>query len=173
MHKYARIERERRFLVARFPTDATVVRIRRITDHYIEGSRLRLREQRDDDAPPVFKLTQKIPAPAAGAQQGDITTMYLSEEEFRLLAQVPARVLQKTRYSMPPFGIDVFADTLLGLLLAEAEFDSPAAADALTLPPFIAAEVTADPRFAGGRLVRAARSELLAWLSDYGLDGAR
>jgi hypothetical protein len=111
MHKYARIERERRFLVARFPTDATVVRIRRITDHYIEGSRLRLREQRDDDAPPVFKLTQKIPAPAAGAQQGDITTMYLSEEEFRLLAQVPARVLQKTRYSMPPFGIDVFADT--------------------------------------------------------------
>ena len=35
-HKYARIERERRFLLDRFPS-ADVVRIRHITDRYIDG----------------------------------------------------------------------------------------------------------------------------------------
>lgn len=165
MLKYTQIERERRFLVTRFPTDATVVRVRHITDHYIDGTRLRLREQRDDDGALQFKLTQKLPAPGDGAQQGYITTMYLSEDEYRTFAQLPAHILRKTRYSVPPFGIDVFADALAGLMLAEAEFDSSAAADALTLPSFIGREVTTDPRFTGGRLVRASRGELLSWLS--------
>jgi hypothetical protein len=35
--KYARIERERRFLLDRFPS-ADVVRIRHITDRYIDGT---------------------------------------------------------------------------------------------------------------------------------------
>jgi hypothetical protein len=51
--------------------------MRRITDRYIEGMNLRLREQKDHDSPPVFKLTQKIPAPASATQQGYITTMHL------------------------------------------------------------------------------------------------
>lgn len=59
LHKYARIERERRFLLDRFPS-ADVVRIRHITDRYIDGTCLRLREQTDDSGPAVFKLTQKI-----------------------------------------------------------------------------------------------------------------
>jgi hypothetical protein len=43
--KYALVERERRFLLAQFPGAASVVRIRRITDRYIDGTSLRLREQ--------------------------------------------------------------------------------------------------------------------------------
>lgn len=58
LHKYARIERERRFLVDRFPS-ADVARIRHITDRYIDGARLRLREQTDDCGPAIFKLTTK------------------------------------------------------------------------------------------------------------------
>src|SRR6516164_5015934 len=96
-HKYARIERERRFLLDRFPS-ADVVRIRHITDRYIDGARLRLREQIDDGGPPIFKLTQKLPARAAGAQQGLITNIYLNASEFHLLAQLPARMLSKVRY---------------------------------------------------------------------------
>ena len=57
--------------------------------------------------------------------------MYLAESEFRLLAQLPANEIRKTRCSVPPFGIDVFHDTLEGLFLAEAEFDTPLEADAL------------------------------------------
>ena len=81
---YARIERERRFLVDLFPS-GNVVRKRHITDRYLEGTSLRLREQTEEGGGAMFKLTQKVPAIGNGAQQGLITTIYLTEGEFRLL----------------------------------------------------------------------------------------
>lgn len=168
-HKYARIERERRFLLAQFPSDANVVSIRRIIDRYIDGTALRLREQSEDSGPAMFKLTQKLPARADGAQQGWITSMYLTKDEFCILAQLSAKKLSKTRCSVPPFGIDVFEGTLEGLLIAEAEFDSAAAADTLTLPSFIHREVSADNGFTGGQLVHASRQDIRTWLLEYGI----
>lgn len=167
-HKYARIERERRFLLDRFP-GAEVVRIRHITDRYIDGTLLRLREQTEDGGPAIFKLTQKVPARAGGAQQGLITNIYLAEGEFRLLAQLPAKMVSKVRYSVPPFGIDVFEGALQGLLLAEAEFKSAAEADALIVPDFILHEVTDDERFTGGQLVCATRVNVEKWLAEYAM----
>jgi CYTH domain-containing protein len=168
-HKYTRVERERRFLVHQFPHGANVVQIRRIMDSYIEGTTLRLREQREDGSDALFKLTQKIPARASGAQQGFITTMYLTQDEFCLLARIPSKKLDKTRYSIPPFGIDVFEGPLQGLILAEAELDSAEVADALPIPPFAAGEVTTDERFTGGRLVKSSREDLKTWLLEYGI----
>ncbi|MFZ0521867.1 MAG: hypothetical protein WAL95_12640 [Candidatus Acidiferrales bacterium] len=168
-HTYARAERERRFLLADFPRGAEAVRVRRIVDHYIDGTNLRLREQSDDGGPPVFKLTQKVAARASGARQGFITNMYLTENEFRLLSQLPSRELRKARHSVPPFGVDVFEGALEGLLLAEAEFDSEEEANSLVIPPFIFREVPDDIRFTGGRLVRASRDEVRAWLLEYGI----
>lgn len=168
-HTYARIERERRFLLDRFPGDAPVIQIRRIIDRYIDGTRLRLRQQSDDLGTTIFKLTQKVPSRAAGAQQGFITSMYLSQDEFHIIAQLPSQQLSKTRYSVPPFGIDVFEGSLEGLVLAEAEFESAVESDALTLASFIAREVSNDDRFTGGELVRASRQELRAWLANYGI----
>jgi CYTH domain-containing protein len=168
-HKYARIERERRFLLTQFPSDANVMRIRRIIDRYIEGTTLRLREQSEESGPAIFKLTQKLPTRASGAQQGLITSMYLTKDEFWILAQLSAKKLSKTRYNVPPFGIDVFEGTLEGLLIAEAEFDSAAAADSLTLPSFISREVSADHHFTGGQLVCASRQDIRTWLLEYGI----
>lgn len=169
LDKYARIERERRFLLPQFPSDATVVRSRRITDHYIDGTTLRLRKQIYDDGLTTFKLTQKLPELGNGAQQGFITSMYLTAEEFHVLAQLPARKLTKTRFSVPPFGIDVFDGPLEGLILAEAEFDSAETAESFSVPSFAVAEVSTDDRFAGGQLVRASRQDVQSWLLDYGL----
>ena len=169
VHKYARIDRERRFLLTEFPKNANVAGIRRLFDRYIDGTTLRLRKQSKNDGATVFKLTQKIPAPAHGAQQGFITSFYLTEGEFSLLAQLPARTLSKTRYSVSPFGIDVFEGALEGLLLAEAEFDSADDAQALPIPSFIYREVSSDKRFTGGELARASRPEMLAWLLEYGI----
>lgn len=163
------MERERRFLVDPFPCDAGIVRVRHINDLYIDGTGLRLREVNESGLPAAFKLTQKVPERADGGQQGWITNMYLTAEEFRVLAKLPAKKLSKTRYSVPPFGIDVFEGTLEGLCLAEAEFDSATAAEALKIPCFIRAEVTTDDRFTGGRLVRASRREVQTWLSEYGV----
>jgi CYTH domain-containing protein len=166
-HKYARIELERRFLLDQFPGHANVVRVRRITDRYIDATGLRLREQNDGSGLTVYKLTQKIPARAGEAQQALITSMYLTRDEFDVLAQLPAKMLSKTRYSVPPFGIDLFEGTLKGLVLAEAEFDSAIEAQALVLPWFILHDVSTDERFTGGRLVRASRQDLQTWLAEY------
>jgi len=168
-HQYARIECERRFLLSHLPANIEVTRIRRLRDRYIDGTTLRLREQSEEGSPTIFKLTQKIPAPAAGVQQGSITTIYLTRGEFRLLAELPATTLSKTRYSVPPFGIDVFEGPLEGLVLAEAEFDSATAAAGLTVPSFLSREVTSDQRFTGGQLARAERHDLRNWLSEYGI----
>lgn len=167
--KYARIEWERRFLLNSFPTGETVTRVRRISDRYIEGTTLRLRQQNDDDGQPVFKLTQKLPGGTVPGQQGLITSMHLTKEEFNVLATLPAKELTKVRHSVPPFGIDVFEGTLGGLVLAEAEFKSAAEASALVLPRFILREVSDDRRFTGGSLITASTEELGKWLAEYGI----
>ena len=168
-HKYARIEWERRFVLDHFPTEANVTRVRCIRDRYIEGTTLRLREQSEGEGHTVCKLTQKLPERGTGAQQGLITSIYLTKDEFDVLAKLPAKVLTKTRHSVPPFGIDTFEDRLSGLVLAEAEFDSAGEVSELTLPSFIVQEVSDDQRFTGGRLVGASRREIQDWLAEYGI----
>lgn len=167
--KYARVEWERRFLLDSFPSEEKVTRIRRISDRYIEGTTLRLRQQSDGDGPAVFKLTQKIAGGMARGQQGFITSMYLTEDEYGVFARLPAKELTKIRHSVPPFGVDVFQGRLSGLALAEAEFNSADEASALVLPPFILHEISDDSRFTGGRLVAASRQELESWLAQYGI----
>ncbi len=167
--KYARVEWERRFLLEHFPCNARVIQIRQITDRYLDGTSLRLREQIDSTGKTVFKLTQKIPAGACGARQGLITTIYLAEDEFARVAKLPAVTLTKTRHSIPPFGVDVFEGELHGLIMAEAEFGSGAEAASLQVPSFIACEVSEDIRFTGGSLVKATQSELKEWLEGYGI----
>lgn len=168
--KYARVERERRFLMAGRPSGAGVTAVRRITDRYLTGTRLRLRRvERADLGSVEYKLTQKVPAGRPGPVQGLITNTYLSPAEYGVLASLPARVLSKTRLSVPPLGIDVFDPPLHGLILAEAEFATDEAALAFRPPTGCVAEVTDDARFTGGSLVRAGRHELLAWLAEYGL----
>ena len=168
--KYARIEFERRFLLERLPADVKVVAVRRIVDRYIEGTRLRLREIIDPDGAGVYKLAQKIPDETPTTRQGMITNFYLSRDEFGVLSRLPAKILRKTRHSVPPFGIDVFEDALDGLVMAEAEFTSAEEAASLEIPSFIAAEVTKDRRFAGGSLVAVTLDELRAWLAEYGIE---
>ena len=168
-NKYARVEWERRFLLNRFPSEEKVTRIRRISDRYIGGTTLRLRQQSEGDGEAIFKLTQKLPGGTAHGQQGLITSMYLTRGEFDVVARLPARELSKIRHSVPPFGIDVFEGDLRGLVLAEAEFNSAAEASALVLPSFIVAEVSDDRRFTGGSLVTASKEELGKWLADHGV----
>lgn len=172
--KYARVERERRFLLAAPPPDLTAHR--RITDRYLTGTRLRLRRvDHLSSGTTEFKLTQKIPAGRPGPVRGLITNMYLSRAEYDQFVVLPAAELAKTRAKararagVPPLAIDVFDPPLDGLVLAEAEFGADDDALDFGPPRDSVAEVTDDERFAGGRLAVASRSELLAWLAEYGL----
>ncbi len=167
--KYARIERERRFLLSRLPPGAPVRRAE-ITDRYLQGTRLRLREVVETTTTgttTVRKLTQKV-FPAGGTP-GLVTTMYVDEAEFARLRALPGTDMTKIRYSFPPLGIDVFTGVLEGLVLAEAEFASDEEAGTLPPPPEAVADVSADPRFTGGRLAGASRDHLLSVLAEHGV----
>ena len=81
----------------------------------------------------------------------------------------PRETTPKARYSVPPFGIDLFEGSLKGLILAEAEFESASEAESLRLPPFLVREVSEYARFAGARLAHASRQEVQNWLAEYGI----
>lgn len=169
--KYARVERERRFLLAGPPPAPAVTASRRITDRYLPGTRLRLRRvDYSGSGACEFKFTQKVPASRPGFVQGLITSTYLSAAEYDLLASLPAEVLCKCRLSVPPLSIDVFDPPLHGLVLADVEFSTDEAAESFLPPPAAIAEVTDDARFTGGNLVRTRRHDLLAWLAGYSIE---
>ena len=152
--KYAWVERERRWLCDHVPMER-VVRAEAITDLYVTGTRLRLREARPlEGGEPMRRLGRKADVDAATRL---ITSIYLTQVEFGLLADLPGRTLRKVRHHLAPMNgveiaVDVFEDTLAGLILAEAEFDSAKAMAAFAGPDFALREVTDDARYAGGAL---------------------
>jgi CYTH domain-containing protein len=168
--KYARVELERRFLLAGVPEGAEVLAVHEIDDRYLDGTRLRLRRMARVGGPTQLKLTQKVPDADGHGRQGELTTLYLSEAEHAALAQMPAAALSKSRLSIAPYGVDVFHGALAGLVLAEVEFASVEAAAALVPDAFCRAEVTADRRFTGGELVRATAEQVRLWAREYGVE---
>ncbi|MFE4461919.1 hypothetical protein ACFROC_31595, partial [Nocardia tengchongensis] len=90
-----------------------------------------------------------------------ITNIYLDEDEYKKLCQLPAATLRKTRrvwwVGHHTFVVDEFHGDLAGLLLAEIELLAPSAN--LPLPAPIDKEVTADERFSGGYLAHASSDE--------------
>jgi CYTH domain-containing protein len=150
--KYARIERERRFLLAGPPAGLDALTCRDIEDRYLANSGLRLRWVGGQDGV-QYKLTQKR---AIDSTRGWITTIYLDRNEFNLLAALPGRVLRKRRYRYPHagtlFAIDVFEAPLDGLVLAEAEAATDAQLGVLPELPLRNIEVTERPEFRGDYL---------------------
>ena len=167
--RFARPEWERRFLLDRIPPEGLVACARPILDRYITGTTLRLRRVAEPDGSLSFKLTQKRNKKGVEAYQGQLTTIYLAEEEYNVLRTLPASVIEKTRYSVPPFGVDLFRGNLSGLILAEAEFTSAEEAAALQVPAFLLAEVTHESRFTGGCLSVSTREQLADDLLEFGI----
>ena len=166
--KYARIERERRFLLAALPPEAErAARWEQFDDLYLAGTTLRLRVVRaPDGSVRERKLNQKLPDPEGHAGRRVITSLYLDAAEHALLSALPGRRLEKRRYAHAfagrAFGVDVFEGPLAGLVLAEVELESDAELAALPLPPFARCEVTALPLFTGGALAREDPARVLA-----------
>jgi CYTH domain-containing protein len=162
--KYARLENERRFLV-----DLTAMpRVEglpcwQIVDHYVVGTRLRLRSMTHSVTGDVeFKFCKKYPSddPVSGA----IVNIYLTAEEHGELMALPAKVIAKRRYQISHhsglFGLNVFEGDLAGLVLCEAEAGTREASLAMAFPPWVGREVTHDRFFTGGHLCTLSPDEL-------------
>jgi CYTH domain-containing protein len=156
--KYARVERERRYLLADLPEGLTRADHHlQITDNYLTGTRLRLRKVRDPRTNKwVVKFTQKFAPNAEDLSRTTITNTYLNPIEADTLAIFEANEIRKNRYPLEfegrKFAVDMFLGDLFGLVLAEVSFETDDELDSFRKPPFALAEVTNNEIFTGGRL---------------------
>ncbi|MEQ1759285.1 MAG: hypothetical protein ABL986_13260 [Vicinamibacterales bacterium] len=155
---YTNVERERRWLCHDVPREL-IRETWTITDLYVTGARLRLREMRPaGGGPGRLRLTRKADV---DARTRLITSIYLPEDEFALLAASLTGVrLTKIRHRLvlPPgvslLSVDEFQGDLSGLVLAETEFETPEALAAFTTLDFATREVTDDLRYSDGSLAK-------------------
>ena len=154
--KYAHLELERRWLVDRAARpDITELKFTLIEDRYLDGTRLRLRRMTRGERT-VLKLTKKYET--ARPEARPIVTAYLTEAEYAVFAALPALAMRKRRYRLPIDGqtwsLDLFEGALVRLELVEAEVSDEAALAALVPPPWVAREITRDPRYQCGSLAQ-------------------
>ncbi len=164
--KYARVECERRFLLQELPAGLTRASPHtQITDNYITGTRLRLRQVRTPATRErVWKLTQKFAPAPPDFSRTIITNIYLSPYEYEVLSVFEGNEIRKNRYPFEhegrAFSIDLFLGALWGLILAETSFETDEEMDNFPLPPFAFADVTDDEMFTGARLVDLSLDEI-------------
>lgn len=156
--KYARVERERRYLLNDLPKIMSRMDYHlQITDNYITGTRLRIRKVRDPNTNKwIVKFTQKFAPDPADLSRTIITNIYLNAIEAETLSVFEANEIRKNRYPYPfegrEFSVDMFLGDLFGLVLAEVSFETDEEMDGFAKPPFALAEVTNNELFSGGRL---------------------
>jgi CYTH domain-containing protein len=156
--KYARIERERRYLLPDLPEGLTRADHHlQITDNYLTGTRLRLRKVREPRTNKwTVKFTQKFAPDPADLSRTLITNTYLNATEAETLAIFEANEIRKNRYpfevSGQKYSVDMFLGDLFGLVLAEVSFENDQELDNFSKPTFALADVTNNEFFSGGRL---------------------
>lgn len=173
--KYARIERERRYLLQDLPAGLTRADPHlQITDNYITGTRLRIRKVRDPRTNKwTVKFTQKFAPNPYDLSRTIITNTYLNALEAEVLSVFNTNEIRKNRYPFEfegrKFAVDMFLGDLFGLVLAEVSFEMDEELDNFPKPPFALVDVTSDPIFTGGRLCELTFSDVRANISERGL----
>jgi len=176
--KYARVERERRYLLRDLPEGMTRADPHlQITDNYMTDSRLRLRKVREPRTNKwTVKFTQKFAPNPDDLSRTIITNTYLNALEAEVLSSIfNSNEIRKNRYPFEfdgrRFSIDMFLGDLFGLVLAETSFETDEDLDTFLAPPFALADVTNEPLFSGGRLCELTFSDVRAEIAKRRLLG--
>jgi CYTH domain-containing protein len=173
--KYARIERERRYLLQDLPEGLTRADDHlQITDNYLTGTRLRIRKVRDPKTNKwIVKFTQKFAPDPNDLSRTIITNTYLNAMEAEVLAVFEANEIRKNRYYFEyegrKFSIDMFLGDLFGLVLAETSFASDREMKTFRKPSFAVADVTNIEMFTGGCLSQLTFEEVLKEIHRSGI----
>ena len=155
--RYARREYERRWLLPALPAQLEPSGPwARLTDHYIHGTRFRLREYARTEGDVVLKLTQKFADVPGAFDRVVITNSYLTRDEYEVFLRLPHRTVLKHRWLLDldgqPYGVDAYLGDLDGLIIAEREFDSSEQLAGPLQLPFEGVEITDRIDFTGGVL---------------------
>lgn len=173
--RYARVERERRYLLRDLPEGMTRADPHlQITDNYITGTRLRIRKVREPRSNKwTVKFTQKFAPDPDDLSRTIITNTYLNALEAEVFASYNTNEIRKNRYPFEfegrKFSVDMFLGDLFGLVLAEASFETDEELDNFPKPPFALIDVTNEPLFTGGRLCELTFSDVRAEIAERGL----
>ena len=147
--KYAVVERERRYRLGRLPEGVSTTH--EILDRYVSGTRLRLREVRGSAGTVTRKLGHKVRL-TDGPAEVACTNFYLDDDEWALLAALPARLLRKRRHMIHRDGLLVAVDEHEdGTLIAEID-DGDQPSDFVPEWLDVVDDVTADEAWTGARL---------------------
>ena len=159
------IELERTFLAKQLPEGLKECKSKEIRDIYIPRAvevhaPIRIRKNGDK-----YEITKKSTIFAGDASQMLEENISLTREEFLLLEkEISGRRVSKTRYYYPVNGriaeVDVFSDSLTGLVLIDFEFNTIEEKDSFQPPFFCLAEVTQEDFIAGGILCGKKYSDL-------------
>src|SRR5229473_8258508 len=177
--KYARMERERRYLLRDLPKGLTRADHHlQITDHYITDTRLRIRKVRDPRTNKwTVKFTQKFAPNPEDLSRTMITNIYFNAIEAETLGIFEANEIRKNRYPFEfggrKFSVDMFLGDLFGLVLAEVSFESDEDLDSFPKPSFALAEVTNNEIFSGGRLSELTFEDIRSEVARNGLTKAK
>ena len=173
--RYARVERERRYLLRDLPEGMTRADPHlQITDNYITGTRLRIRKVREPRSNKwTVKFTQKFAPDPDDLSRTIITNTYLNALEAEVFATYNTNEIRKNRYPFEfegrKFSVDMFLGDLFGLVLAEVSFETDEELDNFPKPPFALVDVTNEPLFTGGRLCELTFSDVRAEIAERGL----
>jgi len=103
-----------------------------------------------------YEIAKKVRMDVSDSSAQEEQTMTLSAKEYAALAQTEGKKLRKTRYEYPCGDmiaeIDIFRDSLAGLVIVNVEFDSPEEKESFPMPEFCLADVTQEEFLAGGML---------------------
>jgi CYTH domain-containing protein len=177
--KYARIERERRYLLQDLPEGLSRADHHlQITDNYITGTRVRIRKVRDPKTNRwIVKFTQKFAPNPEDLSRTIITNTYLNAIEAETLGIFAANEIRKNRYPFEfegrHFSVDMFLGDLFGLVLAEVGFESDEELDSFAKPPFAIADVTNNELFSGARLSELTFEDIRDEIARQGLTRAK
>jgi CYTH domain-containing protein len=168
--RYVFVELERRWVCTALPRELVRETVH-ISDLYVRGSNLRLREERSlSGQSPMLRISRKVDVDDSTRL---ISSIYLQEAEFAMLKSVlVGDSLSKRRNRLVAsedviLAVDEFEGPLAGLMLLEAEFPSPDAMRNFRAPWYAGSEVTSAPQFTGGFLSsRGLPSHVLQQSSD-------
>ncbi|MEM3154755.1 MAG: hypothetical protein QW165_04295 [Candidatus Woesearchaeota archaeon] len=165
------IEFEKTYLAKFLPKGIEKCRKKEILDIYIPKSEshptLRIRKNGDK-----YEMTKKRPVKGTDSSVQREDTIVLSKEEFDELARLEGKRVRKIRHYYDYNGInteiDIFQDSLKGLVLVDVEFVCEEDKNCFQMPEFCLADVTQEKLFAGGMLCGKTYSDIELFLNEMG-----
>lgn len=105
-----------------------------------------------------YFLTMKLPKDNVGLAREEVEYSITPEDYEELLKKQVGNTIYKTRYELfinnIKIEVDIYAETLIGLCVAEVEFQNIKKSEAFVPPEWFGPEITSDSRYKNASLAR-------------------